>query len=291
MVYELTALLAAYGTTAFLLGEYTEEDILALSGVRGGRWNRRVVAAAPRQPRRALLPRLQAARQPLPRGHARVPHHRRGARHLSAPRQPAVPEDTSRRRSASRPGSPASMRCSVAASGAARQRCSRAVRRRQDDDRPAVRARRAASGRAESVHELPGESVAAHPYDSRPGRGPGEARAQGLDLVYASPVELADRQHHRRHVSPDPTTGVRGWSSCAWAIWRARRPTRSVLHDYLYALVQHFAVSGITSVLELRDRGNAISPRAAEPDELSVGQRAAADGRRRRAHTPRECAC
>src|SRR5687768_5735239 len=29
MVYEMTALLTAYGTTAFLLGEYTEEDILA----------------------------------------------------------------------------------------------------------------------------------------------------------------------------------------------------------------------------------------------------------------------
>src|SRR3954471_17128591 len=28
MVYEMTALLSAYGTTAFLLGEYTEEDIL-----------------------------------------------------------------------------------------------------------------------------------------------------------------------------------------------------------------------------------------------------------------------
>ena len=28
MVYELTALLTAYGTTAFLLGEYTEDDIL-----------------------------------------------------------------------------------------------------------------------------------------------------------------------------------------------------------------------------------------------------------------------
>src|SRR5690348_186357 len=29
MVYEMTALLTAYGTTAFLLGEYTEHDILA----------------------------------------------------------------------------------------------------------------------------------------------------------------------------------------------------------------------------------------------------------------------
>src|SRR5207253_9617163 len=28
MVYEMTALLTAYGTTAFLLGEYTEDDIL-----------------------------------------------------------------------------------------------------------------------------------------------------------------------------------------------------------------------------------------------------------------------
>src|SRR5918999_1552848 len=28
MVYEMTALLSAYGTTAFLLGEYTEQDIL-----------------------------------------------------------------------------------------------------------------------------------------------------------------------------------------------------------------------------------------------------------------------
>src|SRR4029078_1600154 len=28
MVYDMTALLSAYGTTAFLLGEYTEDDIL-----------------------------------------------------------------------------------------------------------------------------------------------------------------------------------------------------------------------------------------------------------------------
>jgi circadian clock protein KaiC len=72
-----------------------------------------------------------------------------------------------------------------------------------------------------------------------------QAQAQGLDLVYASPVEL--KRGVRRLV-------IDALGDLASA---ATDPQR--LHDYLYALVQHFAVSTITSVLNFETTGNTIS--------------------------------
>jgi circadian clock protein KaiC len=91
------------------------------------------------------------------------------------------------------------------------------------------------------------------------GHDPAKAEADGLELVYASPVELQIdsiivdmfrriQQGRIRRVVIDALGDLAS---------AATDPQR--LHDYLYALVQHFAVSGITSILNLETTGNAIS--------------------------------
>ena len=205
MVYEMTALLTAYGTTAFLLGEYTEDDILLLPRVRRRGRDRGAVAAPAGQPRRALLPRLQAARQPLPGGRARLPHHQLGARHLPPAGEPAdaggiragVRAHLHRRQGAGRDAGRRPVARHDDAAG-------RPVGRRQDDDRAAVRARGRAAGRAQPVHELPGEPHAAHAHHPRAGRGPRRGAGAGAGPGVRLAGGAADRQHHRRHVPPHP---------------------------------------------------------------------------------------
>lgn len=85
------------------------------------------------------------------------------------------------------------------------------------------------------------------------------AQARGLDLVYASPVELQIdsiivdmfRRIRQRGVRRLVIDALGDLASAATDVQR--------LHDYLYALVQHFAVSNITSVLNFETMGNAIS--------------------------------
>jgi circadian clock protein KaiC len=86
-----------------------------------------------------------------------------------------------------------------------------------------------------------------------------EAQARGLDLVYASPVELQIdsiivdmfRRIQQRGVRRLVIDALGDLASAATDVQR--------LHDYLYALVQHFAVSSITSVLNFETAGNAIA--------------------------------
>ena len=85
------------------------------------------------------------------------------------------------------------------------------------------------------------------------------AQAQGLDLVYASPVELQIDSiivdmFRRIQQGRIQRLVIDALGDLATA---ATDPQR--LHDYLYALVQHFAVSGITSVLNFETTGNSIS--------------------------------
>jgi circadian clock protein KaiC len=84
-------------------------------------------------------------------------------------------------------------------------------------------------------------------------------QAQGLDLVYMSPVELQIdsiivdmfRRIQQGKVQRLVIDALGDLASAATDLQR--------LHDYLYALVQHFAVSGITSVLNFETTGNSIS--------------------------------
>jgi circadian clock protein KaiC len=91
-----------------------------------------------------------------------------------------------------------------------------------------------------------------------------EAQAQGLELVYASPVELQIdsiiggifRRIQQRSVRRLVVDALGDLASAATDP-HATDPQR--LHDYLYALVQHFAVRTITSVLTFETTGNTIS--------------------------------
>jgi circadian clock protein KaiC len=86
-----------------------------------------------------------------------------------------------------------------------------------------------------------------------------QLQAQGLDLVYASPVELQIdsiivdmfRRIEQRGVRRLVLDAVGDLASAA------TDPQR--LHDYLYALVQHFAVRTITSILNLETTGDGVS--------------------------------
>jgi circadian clock protein KaiC len=84
------------------------------------------------------------------------------------------------------------------------------------------------------------------------------AQAQGLDLVYASPVELQIdsiivdmfRRIQQRGTRRLVIDAIGDLASAATDTQR--------LHDYLYALVQHFAVNTVTSVLNFETVGNAL---------------------------------
>ena len=85
-----------------------------------------------------------------------------------------------------------------------------------------------------------------------------EAQAQGLDLVYASPVELQIDSIIVDMFRRIQQRGVRRLVIDALGDLASAATDPQRLHDYLYALVQHFAVSGITSVLNFETTGNSI---------------------------------
>jgi circadian clock protein KaiC len=86
-----------------------------------------------------------------------------------------------------------------------------------------------------------------------------QAQAQGLDLVYASPVELQIDSIIVDMFRRIQQRGVRRLVIDALGDLASAATDPQRLHDYLYALVQHFAVSTITSVLNFETSGNALS--------------------------------
>jgi circadian clock protein KaiC len=86
-----------------------------------------------------------------------------------------------------------------------------------------------------------------------------EAQAHGLDLVYASPVELQIDSIIVDMFRRIRQRGVRRLVIDALGDLATAATDPQRLHDYLYALVQHFAVSTITSVLNFETSGNVIS--------------------------------
>ena len=252
-------LLSAYDVTAFLLGEYTRADV--------GRLPEFAVADSivelARQPlthaRRAILSRAQAARQRVSRGTARFSHHERRAGAVSASRRAArsralrvarrAPSDR-RRRTRRAHGRRAVRRLDHARRG--RDRLG------EDDDGPAVRARGRETRRRGDVSSTFRRTRRSSGAPSRSSdTTPPCAEAQGFSLMYASPVELQidsivarifetiQRRHgpssgHRRRGRPGD---------------RRERPQR--LHDYLYSLIQHFAVRGVTTMLTLESGAGA----------------------------------
>jgi circadian clock protein KaiC len=89
-----------------------------------------------------------------------------------------------------------------------------------------------------------------------------EARAEYLELVYASPVELQIDSIIVDMFRRIQQRGVRRLVIDAIGDLASAATDSQRLHDYLYALVQHFAVSTVTSVLNLETMGNSISGQA-----------------------------
>lgn len=260
MVYDMTALLSAYGTTAFLLGEYTEDDILLYPEFA-------VADGIVEMSRRRLGNRDER--------YFRV-YKLRGSRYLEGahafritdsgldiyPRlvSPRIPEGYE----------PASERISTGVSGLDEMLDGGVWR-----GTTTLLAGPSGAGKTtiglqfalEGVRQ--GEPTLYMNFQENPsqlvrtirnlGSDPDRARAQGLDLVYASPVELQIdsiivdmfRRIQQRKVRRLVIDALGDLATAA------TDPQR--LHDYLYALVQHFAVSGITSVLNFETTGNSIS--------------------------------
>ena len=86
-----------------------------------------------------------------------------------------------------------------------------------------------------------------------------DAQERGLDLVYASPVELQIDSIIVDMFRRIRQRGVRRLVIDALGDLASAATDTQRLHDYLYALVQHFAVSSITSVLNFETMGNAIA--------------------------------
>jgi circadian clock protein KaiC len=260
MVYDMTSLLTSYGTTAFLLGEYTEEDILQYPefAVADGIVELSRLRLGNRDERYFRVYKLRGSRY-LEGAHAfRITDAGLDVYpRLVSPEMPEGYEPASERISTGVPGLDDML------DGGLWRGTTTLLAGPSGAGKTTIGLQFALEGvrRGESTlyvnfQENPTQlmrTIAALGVDLE------EAQAQGLDLVYASPVELQidsiigdmfrriQRQRVRRLV-------VDALGDLASA---ATDPQR--LHDYLYALVQHFAVSTVTSMLNFETMGNTIS--------------------------------
>ena len=259
MVYEMTALLTAYGTTAFLLGEYTEEDILDYPefAVADGIVELSRRRLGNRDERFLRVYKLRGSRY-LEGAHAfRITDAGLDVYpRLVSPQFPEGYEPVSERTSTGVQGLDEMLDGGLwrgtttllaGPSGAGKTTIGLQF--------ALEGARRGEPTLYMNFQENPTQLV-------RTIRGLGfdleQAQAQGLDLVYASPVELQIdsiivdmfRRIEQRCVRRLVLDAVGDLASAATDTQR--------LHDYLYALVQHFAVRTITSVLNFETMGNTI---------------------------------
>ena len=260
LVYEMTALLTAYGTTAFLLGEYTEDDILRYPEFA-------VADGIVEMSRRRLGNRDER--------YFRV-YKLRGSRYLEGahafritdsgldiyPRlvSPAMPEGYE----------PATERISTGVRGLDAMLGGGVWR-----GTTTLLAGPSGAGKTTIGLQFAlegtrlGEPTLYMNFQENPSqlmrtiRNLGvdleEAQAHGLDLVYASPVELQIDSIIVDMFRRIRQRGVRRLVIDALGDLATAATDPQRLHDYLYALVQHFAVSTITSVLNFETSGNVIS--------------------------------
>jgi circadian clock protein KaiC len=259
IVYEMTALLTAYGTTAFLLGEYTEDDILSypefavadgiveLSRRRLGSRDERYFrvyklrgsrymegAHAFRITNRGLdvYPRLVSPR--MPEGYEPAAERlSTGVRGLDEMLDGGLWRGTTTLLAGPSGGGKTTIGLQFAFEGSLRDEPTLYMSFQENP----TQLRRTIRGLGFDVAEL---------------------ERRGLDLVYASPVELQIdsiivdlfRRIEQRGVRRLVLDAVGDLASAA------TDPQR--LHDYLYALVQHLAVRTITSVLNFETTSNSI---------------------------------
>lgn len=260
MVYEMTALLTAYGTTAFLLGEYTEDDILAYPefAIADGIVELSRRRLGNRDERYFRVYKLRGSRYMEGAHGFRITDEGLDVYpRLVSPQMPEGYEAATERISTGVHGLDemiggglwrGTTTLLAGPSGAGKttiglQFALEGVRRGEPSlymsfqENPTQLMR--------TIRNLGGDIE--------------QLQTQGLDLVYASPVELQIdsiivdmfRRIEQRGVRRLVLDAVGDLASAA------TDPQR--LHDYLYALVQHFAVRTITSVLNFETVGSAIS--------------------------------
>jgi circadian clock protein KaiC len=260
MVYEMTALLTAYGTTAFLLGEYTEQDILQYPefAVADGIVELSRVRLGNRDERYFRVYKLRGSRY-LEGAHAfRITDSGLDVYpRLVSPQMPEGYEPALERISTGVPG------LDTMLDGGLWRGTTTLLAGPSGAGKTTIGLQFALEGVRNGERSLyvnfqenPTQlmrTIGALGVDLE------EAQARGLDLVYASPVELQIdsiigdifRRIQQRHVRRLVVDALGDLASAATDAQR--------LHDYLYALVQHFAVSTVTSMLNFETVGNTIS--------------------------------
>ena len=269
MVYEMTALLTAYGTTAFLLGEYTEDDILIypefavadgiveLSRRRLGHRDERFFTVYKLRGSRYLegahafqisgsgldiYPRLVSPR--IPEGYEPADERlSMGVPGLDEMLDGGLWRGTTTLLAGPSGAGKTTMALQFAIEGA---RCGEPSLYMNFQENPTQLSR--------TIRGLGGD------IDS--------LRENGLDLVYASPVELQIDSIIVDMFRRIQQRGVRRLVIDAVGDLASAATDHQRLHDYLYALVQHFAVSTITSVLNFETMGNSLKGDGA-PNQMS----------------------
>lgn len=260
MVYEMTALLTAFGTTAFLLGEYTEDDILLYPefAVADGIVELSRLRLGNRDERYFRVYKLRGSRY-LEGAHAfRITNS--GLEiypRLVSPRIPSGYEPASERISTGVPGLDDML------GGGIWRGATTLLAGPSGAGKTTIGLQFALEGARQ------GEASLYMNFQENPSqlmrtiRSLGvdleQAQAQGLDLVYASPVELQIDSIIVDMFRRIQQRGVRRLVIDAIGDLASAATDSQRLHDYLYALVQHFAVSTVTSVLNFETLGNSIS--------------------------------
>ena len=260
MVYEMTALLTAYGTTAFLLGEYTEDDILLYPefAVADGIVEMSRRRLGNRDERYFRVYKLRGSRY-LEGAHAfRITD--AGLEvypRLVSPQLPEGYEPASERISTGIDGLDGMLE------GGVWRGTTTLVAGPSGAGKTTIGLQFALEGAAQ------GEPTLYMNFQENPSqlirtiRGLGvdleHAQEQGLDLVYASPVELQIDSIIVDMFRRIRQGGVRRLVIDAVGDLASAASDPQRLHDYLYALVQHFAVSTITSMLIFETTGNTIA--------------------------------
>jgi circadian clock protein KaiC len=260
LVYELTALLTAYGTTAFLLGEYTEDDILRypefaiadgivevsrrrlgnrderyfrVYKLRGSKYLEGAHAFRITDAGLDMYPRLVSPS--MPEGYE-PPDERisTGIAGLDGMLEGGVWRGTTTLLAGPSGAGKTTIGLQFALEGA-----------RQGEPSLYMNFQENPSQLMRTIRSL--------------GVDLEQAQAQGLQLVYASPVELQIDSIIVDMFRRIQQGKIRRVVIDALGDLASAATDQQRLHDYLYALVQHFAVSTVTSILTFETAANAVS--------------------------------
>jgi circadian clock protein KaiC len=260
LVYELTALLTAYGTTAFLLGEYTEDDILRypefaiadgivemsrrrlgnrderyfrVYKLRGSKYLEGAHAFRITDAGLDMYPRLVSPA--MPEGYEPADERiSTGITGLDAMLQGGVWRGTTTLLAGPSGAGKTTIGLQFALEGA-----------RQGEPSLYMNFQENPSQLMRTIRSL--------------GVDLEQAQSQGLQLVYASPVELQIDSIIVDMFRRIQQGGIRRVVIDALGDLASAATDEQRLHDYLYALVQHFAVSTITSFLTFETTANSVS--------------------------------